>query len=63
MIKEIGQGWRHGVIVLGRDDDVSVGIGNDLIGLLEDLRCLAFVLVVMVCLLQQRELDFIWICG
>lgn len=63
MVEEIRQSWRHGVVVLGRDDNVGVGIGNDLIGLLENLWCLAPVWVVVVRLLQQWKLNLIWICG
>ena len=40
------------MVVLGRDDDISVGIGDDLIGLLENLWRLSPVLVVVVGLLQ-----------
>lgn len=62
MVKEIGEGRRHGVVVLSRDDDKCIGISNDLIGLLEDLGCLGLVLVVVVGPLQQRQLDLIRVC-
>ena len=62
MVEEIGEGRGHGVVVLGRDDDICIGIGNDLIGLLEDLGCLGLVLVVVVGPLQQRQLDLIRVC-
>ena len=62
MVKEIGEGRGHGVVVLGRDDDKCIGIGNDLIGLLEDLGCLGLVLIVVVGPLQQRQLDLIRVC-
>ena len=50
------------MVVLGSDDDECIGIGNDLIGLLEDLGCLGPVLVVVVGPLQERQLDLIWVC-
>ena len=50
------------MIVLSCDDDVSIGISDDLIGLLEDLRCLGLVLIEVVGLLQQWQLDLIRVC-
>ena len=62
MVQEIGEGRGHRVVVLGCDDDKSIGIGNDLIGLLEDLGCLGLVLVMVVGLLQEGQLDLIRVC-
>lgn len=62
MIEEIGQGGGHGVIILGRDYDVGISIGDDLIGLLENFWSLASVRIVMVGPLQEWQLELIWVC-
>ncbi len=50
------------MVVLGCDDDICIGIGNDLIGLLEDLGCLGLILIKMVGLLQEWQLNLIRVC-
>ena len=50
------------MVVLGRDDDKCISIGNDLIGLLEDLGCLGLVLVEVVGLFQEGKFDLIRVC-
>ena len=50
------------MVVLGCDDNKRIGIGNDLIGLLEDLGCLRLVLVEVEGLFQEGKFDLIRVC-
>ena len=50
------------MIVFCCDHDVAICVGDDLIGLLENLWRLALVWVVVVGSLKQRKLDLIGIC-